>query len=335
MLLALATVAIVTADPKQPSFAPDVAIVVLWSYLAYSVVLFALVRGEHVRQERVGASRRRRTSSGSASSRSSRNAARAALHAAGVPHLQRVRFAAGLVATVRVTVFLALAYPAMMWVASRIYEDDFVARPRRTSSGPVYLLVIGYLIGYLGEHERRSKRKLGLLLDLTSLVRTHARPGGRSRSSRRALGFFEAQQALLVLRDPRAGRYFTWSVTRRAKHIRVGLRITGERPVRLPVRRPRRRASSRTICGPSRRSALCYDVMTAAISRCAIPPDVPLPGDGAQALLVAPVLIQRTLRGCAVVARETRRKFTRDDLESLLVLVGQAAAGFEAVAPAG
>ena len=55
VLLALATVAIVTVDPKQPSFAPDVALVVLWSYLAYSVVLFVLVRGEHVRQERVGA----------------------------------------------------------------------------------------------------------------------------------------------------------------------------------------------------------------------------------------------------------------------------------------
>ena len=44
------------------------------------------------------------------------------------------------------------------------------------------------------------------------------------------------------------------------------------------------------------------------------------------------MLIQRELRGCAVVVREARRKFTRDDLEFLLVLVvGQAAAGFENV----
>src|SRR5262245_34664138 len=54
VLLALATVAIVIADPNQPSFAPDVGVMVLWAYLAYSIVLFALVRGEHVRQEQVG-----------------------------------------------------------------------------------------------------------------------------------------------------------------------------------------------------------------------------------------------------------------------------------------
>ena len=51
ILLALATLVIVVVDPKQPSFAPDVGLAVLWAYLAYSLVLFVLVRGEHVRQE--------------------------------------------------------------------------------------------------------------------------------------------------------------------------------------------------------------------------------------------------------------------------------------------
>src|SRR5581483_4280206 len=79
-------------------------------------------------------------------------------------------------------------------------------------------------------------------------------------------------------------------------------------------------------------TALCYDVVSGAMQRKVIPPDVALPGDGlAQALLVAPVLIQGALRGRAIVMRETRRKFTRDDLEFLLLLVGQAAAGFEGV----
>src|SRR5690606_36928851 len=45
--------------------------------------------------------------------------------------------------------------------------------------------------------------------------------------------------------------------------------------------------------------------------------------------LMAPILIRRELRGRAIVARSSARKFTRDDLEFLLVLVGQAAAAFE------
>jgi signal transduction histidine kinase len=330
VLLALATVAIVTADPKQPSFAPDVALVVLWSYLAYSVVLFVLVRGEHVRQERVGAFSAAADIVWISVITLFTERGASPFFMLHVFLISSVSVRWGLAATVRLTVFLALAYPAMMWVASRVWEDDFVVgRPHLVR--PVYLLVIGYLVGYLGEHERRSKRKLGLLLDLTSLVH-RTPPTGRTLTQlmRRALGFFEAQQALLVLRDPESGRYFTWSVTRRAKHIRVGLRITGEDPYVFPFAGQTEGFVANDL-RPGRRSALCYDVMTAAISRCAIPPDVPLPGDGAQALLVAPVLIQRTLRGCAVVARETRRKFTRDDLEFLLVLVGQAAAGFEAV----
>ena len=43
------------------------------------------------------------------------------------------------------------------------------------------------------------------------------------------------------------------------------------------------------------------------------------------------MLIQHELRGRAIVIRDSRRKFTRDDLEFLLVLVGQAAASLETV----
>jgi signal transduction histidine kinase len=237
----------------------------------------------------------------------------------------------GLAATVRVTAFLALAYPAMMWAASRFFEDD-LALHRAHLVRPVYLLVIGYLIGYLGEHERQSKRKLGLLLDLTSLVR-RTPPTGRALAQlmRRALRFIEGEQALLVLRDPESGRYFTWSVTRRQRHIRVGVRITEDDPYPFAFAAQTEGFFANDL-RPGRRSGLCYDVISSAITRRAIPPDLPLPGDAAQALLVAPVLIQRTLRGYAVIARESRRsKFTRKDLEFLLVLVGQAAAGFETV----
>ena len=330
VLLALATVAIVIVDPKQPSFAPDVGVGVLWAYLLYSVVLFALVRGEHVRQERVGAA--------SAAADivwiiiitlfTERGASPFFMLHVFLISSVSVRW--GLRATVRVTALLAVAYPAEMWLASQFFGDD-MAIHRAHFVRPVYLLVIGYLIGYLGEHERRSKRKLGLLLDLTSVVR-RTPPTGRTLTQlmRRALAFFEGQQAILVLRDPESGRYFTWSVTRRRRHIRVGVRITEDDPYVFPFAGQTEGFVANDL-RPGRRTALCYDIISSAITRRPIPPDVPLPGDAAQALLVVPVLIQRTLRGCAVVARETGRKFTRDDLEFLLVLVGQAAAGFETV----
>jgi signal transduction histidine kinase len=330
VLLALATVAIVTVDPKQPSFLPDVGTVAIWSYLLYSLAVFALVRGEYVRQERVGLF--------SAAADivwvsvitffTERGASPFFMLHVFVISSVSVRW--GLMATVRVTALLAIVYPGMMWMANRLYEDDLVLH-RAHLVRPVYLLVIGYLIGYLGEHERRSKRKLGLLLDLTSVVR-RSPPTGRTLTQlmRRTLGFFEGQQTFLAIRDPESGRYFTWSVTRRRRHIRVGLRISEDDPYPFPFAAETEGFVANDL-RPGRRSALCYDVITASMSRRSIPPDLPLPGDGAQALLVAPVLVQRTLRGRAVIARETGRKFTRDDLEFLLVLVGQAAAGFETV----
>ncbi len=341
VLLALATFVIVWIDPKQPSFAPNVGSIVLGAYLLYSALLFALVRGEHVRQENVGV-------------RSAvvdvvwvtiitlfteRGASPFFMLHVFVISSVSVRW--GLAATLRVTALLAVAYPAMMWLAAQFLEDD-LGLHRAHLVRPVYLIVIGYLIGYLGEHERRSKRKLGLLLELTSVVR-RTPPTGRTLTQvmRRALNFFEGQQAILVLRDPESGRYFTWSVTRRHRQIRVGVRITEDDPYAFPFANQTEGFVVNDL-RPGRRSALCYDIISSAITRRSIPPDLPLPGDATQALLVAPVLIQRTLRGYAVVARETRRftsilrfgggnKFTRDDLEFLLVLVGQAAAGFETV----
>jgi len=83
---------------------------------------------------------------------------------------------------------------------------------------------------------------------------------------------------------------------------------------------------------PATGTALCYDVLSGAVQRKAIVPPLALPDPRtAQALIIAPVLIQRELRGHAIVIREAQRKFTRDELEFLLLLVGQAAAGFENV----
>src|SRR5262245_46862331 len=54
VLLAAAILAVAVVDPRQPSFSPDIGYVVLSLYLLYSGVLFLIVRGEYVRQDRVG-----------------------------------------------------------------------------------------------------------------------------------------------------------------------------------------------------------------------------------------------------------------------------------------
>ena len=57
VLLAIATLAVVIVDPKQPSLRADLAYLVLSGFVAYSIVLFLLVRGEYLQE---GAHARRR-----------------------------------------------------------------------------------------------------------------------------------------------------------------------------------------------------------------------------------------------------------------------------------
>src|SRR5262249_16796786 len=141
-----------------------------------------------------------------------------------------------------------------------------------------------------------------------------------------------APRGLLVLRDPESGRYFTWDLASRGGRFRLGLRITDADPFPLPFAADTEGLLVNDV-RPGVGTALCYDILTGAIQRKAVAPAILLPEPGnAEALIIAPVLIQRELRGHAVVMREHgHRKFTRDDLEFLLLLVGQAAAGFDAV----
>jgi signal transduction histidine kinase len=78
-------------------------------------------------------------------------------------------------------------------------------------------------------------------------------------------------------------------------------------------------------------TALCYDVVSGATQRRPVPSDLRVPGhDADQAMLAVPILIQRELRGRAMILRKRRPKFAREDMEFLLLVVGQAAAAFEA-----
>jgi hypothetical protein len=232
VLLALTTLGVVIVDPRQPSFRADLGYVVLNGYVLYSIFLFVLVRGEYLRQEWVGWYTTAIDVGWISLISVFTEGGTSPFFLLHVFVISSVSVRWGLGATMLVTVVLTLLYPVAFLVASDmgVRHVHFVR--------PVYLLTIAYLIGYLGEHERNSKRKLGFMLDLPAAFR-RGRPPGRAlgRLMRRALEHFAAERGLLVLRDPESGRYFSWEVARRSGRVRLGLRITDVDPFPLPFAR--------------------------------------------------------------------------------------------------
>jgi len=329
ILLAVGTLSVVLIDPKQPSLWPAAAYAVMGSYLGFAIVLFLLVRSELVGQKRIGLVA---TIADIAWISVITVFTERGLSPFFLLHVFVISSASlrwGLAGAIPVTIVLAVLYPLLGFVLGPLLDPEEFSFHRAHVVRPLYLLAVGYLLGYLGEHERRSKQKLGFMLALAAPARRRGqRPLALARLVRQALRFFDAQVGVLVLRDPDSGRWFTWTVSGPPERTRVALRISAKEPTPLPFCTDTEGFLANDL-RPTRRSALCYDVPTGEMHRRAIPSDLLLPGGNAQALLVAPVLIERELRGRAVVARTTRRKFTRDDLEFLLVVVGHAAAAFE------
>jgi len=331
LLLTIYTLVVVTIDPQQPSFKPSFADVVLGAYVAYSALLFFLVRGAYVSAQRIGLFSAAADIVWVSIIALFTEGGTSPFFALHVFVILSVSVRWGLAAALVATVLLALLYPALLITGRWIEFHEPVFRNVHLFR-PIYLLIIGYLIGYLGEHERRAKRKLGFMLELPAAFRRKRAPGRAfSRLVRRALDYFKAEHGMLALRDPESGRYFVWDVARVGRRTRLSLRITEDDPFPFRFAGPTEGFMANDLRADGG-TVTCYDMLTGALVRKAIPAATPMPGDGrGQALLVAPVLIQREPRGHAAVVRETRRKFTRDDLEFLLLLVGQAAAGFENV----
>jgi signal transduction histidine kinase len=330
VLLATATLAVIIADPRQPSFRADLAYLLLNAYIAYSGVVFFLVRKDYLTKVP--------------------NAAVLATAADIVWVTVLTRFTEagpgpffllhvfvissvsvrwGLRATMAVTVLLSVLYPSMLLVLGTggTGGDDAVFR-RAYLLRPLYLIILAYLIGYLGEHERRSRRKLGFMLEVPEAFRLRPAARGLARLMRDTLTHFESQHGILVLRDPETDRYFRWDV-RRGRRTRLGLKISEMNPLPVGFSEPTWGFLANDL-RPATGVALCYDMRSDRVTRTKLPPSLALPGS-AQNMLVAPIIIGGQLRGHALAIREVRRKFTRDDLEFLLLIVGQAAAGFENV----
>jgi signal transduction histidine kinase len=332
VLLATATLAVVIADPRQPSFRADLAYLLLNAYIIYSGVVFLLVRKDYLTNVP--------------------NAAVLATAAdivwitiltrfmeAGpgpffllhVFIISSVSVRWGLRATMAVTALLSVLYPAMLLIVnlgSAVTGGDDAVFRRAYLLRPLYLMILAYLIGYLGEHERRSRRKLGFMLEVPEAIRLRPAARGLARLMRDTLAHFDSQHGILVLRDPETDRYFRWDV-RRGKRTRVGLKISEANPLPMGFAEPAWGFLANDL-RPATGVALCYDMRSDRVMRTKLPPTLALPGS-AQNMLVAPIIIAGHLRGHALAIREVRRKFTRDDLEFLLLIVGQAAAGFENV----
>jgi signal transduction histidine kinase len=330
VLLAIATFAIMVVDPKAPLW-PGVAFPIVGTYVAVSLLIFWLVRREIVRGRKVGPySVVFDVVFGILITLfTERGATPFFLLNLFVIASVSVRW--GFKASAPVTILLAVMYPVLVFVASRWIEPDFFSVQRAHFFRPIYLVALGYLIAYLGEHERRSKQKLGVMLDLTTAIRPGRQPGwALTHIMRRILHHYDAPRGVVVLRDPESRRYFTWDMDRQHSRLKLALRISESDPFPFPF------ASSTEgfFCNtsdPRGLTALCYDTVSGATQRKAVADDVRLPGHGVdQAMLMVPVLIQRELRGRVMVLRKRRPKFAREDMEFLLLVVAQAAAAFEA-----
>jgi signal transduction histidine kinase len=330
VLLATTTLAIMVVDPKTPLW-PGIAYPLMSGYVAISLLLFLLVRSEIVRGRKVGPYSvvLDMVFGVLITLFTERGATPFFLLNLFVIASVSVRW--GFAAAAPITIFLAGLYPVLIFIASQWIEPDFFSVQRAHFFRPIYLVALGYLIAYLGEHERRSKQKLGVMLDLTTAIRAGPPPGrALTRIMRRVLDHFDAPHGIVVLRDPESRRYFTWDMDRRRGRLRLGLRISEHDPFPVSF------ASSTealfcNVSDPRGATALCYDVVSGATQRKPVGADTRLPGDGDdQALLMVPILVQRELRGRAIVLRKRRPKFAREDMEFLLLVVGQAAAAFEA-----
>lgn len=330
VLLATTTFAIMVVDPKAPLW-PVLAYPLLAAYVAVSLILFLLVRSEVVRGRKVGPYSvvLDMVFGVLITLFTERGATPFFLLNLFVIASVSVRW--GFAAAGPMTIFLAALYPVLIFIASRWIEPDFFSVQRAHFFRPIYLVALGYLIAYLGEHERRSRQKLGVMLDLMTAVRPGRPPGwALTRIMRRILHHFDAPRGIVVVRDPESRRYFTWDMDRQSGRLKLGLRISEHDPFPLPF------ASSTEafLCNtaePRGRTALCYDVVSGATQRKAVAGDVCMPDEGGeQALLMVPILIQREISGRAMVLRKRRPKFAREDMEFLLLVVGQAAAAFEA-----
>src|SRR5688572_23959714 len=185
VLLATATLAVIIADPRLPSFRAPLTYFLLNAYIVYSGIVFLLVRQDYLRK--VPNAAVLATAADIAWVTVLTRFTEPGLGAFFLLHIfviSSVSVRWGLRATMAVTLILSALYPSMLLaVHIGTGSGDDVFRPAYLLR-PLYLLILGYLIGYLGEHERRSRRKLGFMLEVPESFRFRPAARGLARLMR-------------------------------------------------------------------------------------------------------------------------------------------------------
>ncbi len=323
LVLSFAALAIITVDPREPMYSMSMLYSVLIAYIAYSAVLFWVFSNR-----RVGLRATSKPilvadigwftlivilSEGSTSPFF-------LLYLFGVC-TAAIRW--GVRTTVRVAAWSGALYLVSILVVRRaLLGPDFKIHTAHLMR-PIYLVVLGYLVGFIGEHELSAKRRL---LEMISIQREV----GRSRSQlitlvrllRHIDHFFGADYILIQVRS-NEGERLEWE----------GRRSPGRR-MRLHDISPG--SWTAAAAGPA-----CYRVVHAVGNwgrrvECYEPGDARARGlseteepgflarSSVRSLISVPIFASGGVDGRLIVGR-IRRNFSKEDLSFCQTLVAQAA----------
>ncbi len=88
----------------------------------------------------------------------------------------------------------------------------------------IYLLIMGYLLGYLGEEEKQLREEITSIAKVMTKARAEVGMRGTLEAVfKEMLGLFRARQAALAVLDHNSGRAFVWNVQRQEEKQKVAL----------------------------------------------------------------------------------------------------------------
>jgi len=323
LALAICALGIVLLDPRQPMYSSGALYLLLVAYIAYSAVLVALLRSRALRA--------RSTSKPILVADIAWYTAIVGLGEGGTSpfflfYLFAVCTAAirwGVRTTLRVAVWSAALYLVGILVVRRlVLGPDFTLHTAHLFR-PVYLVLLGYLVGVIGEQELSAKRRILELIAMQREVgRSHSQLFTLARLFRRIVRFFEADYVLLQIRPPEASP-LDWEGARKPGQ-RLVLRSTAPGPWSPEFAGRLSYRVSHAIGNWGRR----VEMFSADTYRPAALMQSEEPGFLARSrlksLLSVPVSSQGGFRGRLLLGR-AKKNFSRGDIAFCQTLVAQAA----------
>ncbi len=323
VVLSISALVIILLDPREPVYSSEAVYFVLSAYIAYSLHLLWLFSYRGLRS--------RATSKPILLADVTWFTVIVALSEGGTSpfflfYLFAVCTAAirwGIRTTVRVSLLSAALYLGSIILVRRLaLGPDFFLHTTHLMR-PVYLVLLGYLVGFIGEHELSAKRRM---IELVSMQREIGRSRSRgltlARLVRRIVRFFGTDYLLLQMRTPE-GRTLEWQGSKLAGG-RLVIRNVEPTPWSPEVAGPLAYRGSHVLGNWGRRVEAYEpgDPRPRGISEPAEPGF--LARARLRSLVSVPVLSAVGLRARLLLGR-TRANFSKEDLDFCQTLVAQAA----------